>query len=125
MILHITCSHDGSWNADVTTPIMLYLLYFSRYLASGESFASLSLAFRVGAATVGIIVRETCSAIWLQMCDIHLKMPTTEDEWLAIAAEFMDLWQYPNCVGALDGKHVLIKAPPNSGSLYFNYKVLT
>jgi hypothetical protein len=51
-----------------------------------------------------------------------LQIPKTPTEWKQIAKGFYKQWQFPNCLGALDGKHVAIKKPPHSGSLYYNYK---
>ena len=46
----------------------------------------------------------------------------TENDWVNIANDFYRRTQFPNCIGAVDGKHVRIKMPTGSGSLFYNYK---
>lgn len=48
-------------------------------------------------------------------------MPNAEELKL-IERGFKTRWNFPLCYGSIEGKHVTIKAPPKSGSLYFNYK---
>jgi hypothetical protein len=36
--------------------------------------------------------------------------------------EFGERWNFPNYVGAVDGKHVHIACPTKSGFLLFSYK---
>ena len=64
---------------------------------------------------------ETCSVLWSELVDTHMPHPTEED-LRKIANDFYRLWQFPHCIGALDGKHCEIKCPANSGSAYYNYK---
>ncbi len=51
-----------------------------------------------------------------------MPIPSTDD-WRKIADGFQERWQFPNCIWALDGKHVVIQVPSNSGSTFYNYKV--
>ena len=44
------------------------------------------------------------------------------DEWKEIADKFNTLWNYPNCVGAIDVKLVKLESPQHSGSAFFCYK---
>lgn len=82
---------------------------------------SVALAYRVGESTAHMIVKETCTVLANILMPIYMK-PPTKVKWEKICADFLTLWNLPNCVGAIDGKHIRIQAPPNSGSMYFNYK---
>lgn len=51
-----------------------------------------------------------------------MQVPNTEVKWKRVAQEFEDKWNFPHCIGAMDGKHVLIQPPVKSGSYFYNYK---
>ena len=69
------------------------------------------------------IISETCNALWKVLLENkYIDVPKTEKQWREIADGFYRSWNFPNLVGAIDGKHVLIQAPPRSVSVYFNYK---
>ena len=93
-----------------------------RFLATGQSYVDLQYSFRIGKNTASLFIPEVCRALVLVFVDRVIPVPDTPEEWKDIAEEFWLRWNMPNCLGALDGKHVRIKCPPNSGSLFFNYK---
>lgn len=82
----------------------------------------MSFEFRMGRSTVCGIVKEVCDAIWKVLHPEFVKMPAKEEEWRAISREYELLWNFPHCIGAIDGKHIIMQPPRNSGSSFFNYK---
>ena len=49
-------------------------------------------------------------------------MPSTLEEWRQIASDYFSQWQFPNCIGELDGKRILIQKPANTGSEFYDNK---
>lgn len=85
------------------------------------SFRALALCFKMHNTTVGAIVYEVCDAIWNRLSTTHLSIPTLED-FLSIANEFNVKWNFPHCIGCIDGKHIRLRNPTHSGTMYYNYK---
>ena len=100
---------------------LILVIHNFSFLSTGDSFGTLKARFRVGKSTIHNIIIETCSAIWDVMQPIYMPEPTIED-WLRIEKEFATRWNFPNCCGALDGKHIMIASPAKTGTLYWNYK---
>lgn len=98
------------------------LMVTLRYLATGDFQQSHSCLFRIGKSTISNLLRETCEAIWHALKEKYLNVPSTMSDWLRIAKEFKDEWNFPNCIGAIDGKHIMMDCPKNGGSAYYNYK---
>lgn len=46
----------------------------------------------------------------------------TKETFLEISKQYQELWNFPNCIGCIDGKHVRIIYPPHSGTMFYNYK---
>jgi len=71
--------------------------------------------------TISGIIYETCNTIWNVFGEIHMPFPT-KDMFYQIAHDFEILWNFPNCIGCIDGKHIRIKCPKKTGSMFYNYK---
>ncbi|XP_069615712.1 uncharacterized protein [Ranitomeya imitator] len=97
------------------------LLVKLRFQATGESLSSLHFQYRLGISTLSGIVVDTCRALWNVLRDEFIPLPT-EDMWMGIAEKFWSVCDFPNCLGAVDGKHIRIIKPARTGSEYFNYK---
>jgi hypothetical protein len=97
----------------------------------------------LGRTTVWRILREATKKLWDTLSPHYLKVfsnarrlaiiviikprnsfsqAPSEEEWSQVVNEFEEDWNFPNCLGAIDGKHVVVIAPSNSGSLFYNYK---
>ena len=93
-----------------------------RYLVTGDSMKTISFSYRVGHSTVGGIIDSTCDAIWSVLMPEYMRRPRSAEEWRQVSEGFQHTWNFPHCVGAIDGKHVVMQAPSHSGSTFFNYK---
>ena len=83
---------------------------------------TISFSYRVGHSTVSGIIDITCEALWNVLLSEYVQRPSTPAEWRRIGEGFEHIWNFLHCVGAIDGKHVIMQAPARSSSTFYNYK---
>ena len=93
-----------------------------RFLATGESYASLMYQFRIHRITIARFIPVVCEAIYECLKDDYLAVPSTKEEWMAMANQIFERWNFPNAFAAADGKHIGLFHPHGSGSEYWCYK---
>ncbi|XP_011699986.1 PREDICTED: uncharacterized protein LOC105457172, partial [Wasmannia auropunctata] len=79
------------------------------YLAHGNSVRSESWNYRIGRSTTYKIIPQVSQAIWNALHPTYLP-EMNQEKWIKVAEEFYLNWQFPNCIRAIDGKHIKISA---------------
>ena len=65
------------------------------------------------------IIRNVSYVLAVYMCPRYIRLPTSEEEVMDKVENFHGI---PQCIGAIDGMHIDIKAPSLSPTDYINRK---
>lgn len=100
--------------------IFIQAFYHFSILAHGRSVTQHSWFFLISRSTMYQIIPEVCQAICEGLAN-YVKFPSAE-ELKKNADDCYRLYGFPNCIGIIKVKHDPIKAAPQSGALFWNYK---
>ena len=70
---------------------------------------------------VSSIIDEVCEELWDDLVNF-VQPPSAKNGWEKISDDFLEFWNIPHCIGTIDGKHVAMRKPAFSRSLWHNYK---
>lgn len=86
-----------------------FLLYFWASFTDA-SFRHLAFEFRLGRETISKIIYCTCVAIIEEFETEYI--PETKESLKNVADKYLNLWKFPDCIGAIYGRHCELKCVP-------------
>ena len=99
----------------------LRLAIFLYHVSQGDAYTSISDSFAVGKSTVSNIISDVSRAIVYHLSTKYIRFSTMDE-----AMRSMEFWRaktgIPGVVACIDGSHIPIIQPSNSGSAYCNRK---
>lgn len=88
----------------------MFHLFFSD-LALGGSALQQSYFFKIGTSTLYKLIPEVCTIIYEKLREKVIKFSKNTNDWTTITDNFYSLWNFPNCLGAVDAKEFEIMSP--------------
>ena len=79
-------------------------------MATGETYRSLRSKYRLSPSSISSTVPEVCDAI-IEALAVELCVFLQMKDWRKIAKEYEEMWQFPHCIGAVDGNHIALFNP--------------
>lgn len=92
------------------------------YLSDEGRMRKTANTFGLSRASMSVVVRKVCKAISEQLGPQLIKLPKTEAEVMEKVNLFSTRYDFPQCLGAVDGTHVEIKQPSDNATDYINRK---
>ncbi len=92
------------------------------YLSDEGRIRKTANSFGISRQSVSKIVRTVCKAITVYLGPKYVKLPFTEGEVNDLVKNFHRTHGFPQCLGAIDGTHILIKQPRVNSTDYINRK---
>lgn len=83
---------------------------FLYYISDEGRLMKTANAFGTAKSTTSKVVRKVAHAISLRLSHL-IKLPATEMDVKELCARYKDMHGFPQCIGSVDGTHILIKKP--------------
>ena len=90
-------------------------------LGTNVEYRTISHLFGVGLSTVCVAVHEVCNVLVEHFRSKYIKIPSGQG-LRSVIDGFESKWDFPQCVGAIDGSHIPIIAPKDNPLDYYNRK---
>lgn len=91
-------------------------------LGTTSELRTIGHLFGIGKCTVANILHEFCSIIVEIFLNRLIKFPTKHQEIQETIDSFFIKYDYPMCLGSVDGTHIAVEPPLGEDTDYFNYK---
>jgi len=89
-------------------------------LVTNVEYRTLGVLFGIGRSTACEICNEFVRSVVKTLTPVYIRIP--KENFRPVVDGFRNLWNFPQCGGAIDGTHIPIIAPNEHHKDYFNRK---